>query len=798
MTLAKLIQTSVVRFSNNVFVIDKGEYSKKEYTYQQIYEKSLKITDFFKKQNITKGDKVIIFIPNSSDYVSIMWACALSGVILIPMDINSQTSFLESIYKTTKSKLVFCSIYKSSQKTKNYFIEEIEKIYENHSPKLPTEKMLPSDIFEIVYTSGTTSEPKGVILTQENIYENVLSMTDAITHNTKNMSMLSILPLSHLFEQNLGLFSPIKLGAKITYISSKKTSKIIETIKEEKIDTIVSVPLFLDMLKQKIIIESKKKNINLERIINRKNIFDNFILLQIRKRLSPLKTLIVGGSALSLETEKFWKKLGFIVLQGYGMTETSPVLTCNSTKEYKEGSVGKPLKNIEIKIKDNEILARGKNVFNEYYDNPKKTKEVLEDDWIKTGDLGKFDKEGFLFITGRKKNIIISSSGMNIYPEDIEKVINTNPEIKDSVVLGLNNGKDITAVILCKNKTNIEELKNKINSNLSESQKITQIILWSQEDFPRTTTKKIIRREVEENIKNHKIGKSFQISDDKLKNLISIICKTSVNTLKENIKLVNIGLDSIKRIELITKIEEQFNVDFDEKNINEKTTLSDLRKSIKNYSEEKTISQITFLNSRFFNPIRFLLQEISFTILSIFYRIKLSGKENLPKEKCIFISNHTSMLDTFAIYRALPLKYRINTCPAAAKDFFFENRIIGILGKLALNAFGFSRKEETKQSLKDFGKLIDSNHNILIYPEGTRSRTGKLAEFKDGIGILAREINIPVVPIKIKGLHEILPVGNYWPKFGNVEIKIDKPLKFNKMQSPQEITKILHKKIKEM
>jgi len=156
------------------------------------------------------------------------------------------------------------------------------------------------------------------------------------------------------------------------------------------------------------------------------------------------------------------------------------------------------------------------------------------------------------------------------------------------------------------------------------------------------------------------------------------------------------------------------------------------------------------------------------------------------------------LLDTPTIYKALPVKYRLNTCPAAAKDFFFKNKAIGILTKLTFNTFAFSRKGNSASSMKDLGKLLNEKRNVLIYPEGTRSRSGKMAEFKEGIGIIARETNIPIVPIKIKGLYEVLPVGKSWPKSGNVEIRIGKPITFNKMNSPQEITKILHKKIEEL
>lgn len=796
MTLAELIKKSVNNFSNNIFLVDKGDYTKKEYTYKEIYEKALKIANYFKENNIAKGDKVITFMPNCSDYVSVIWACALSGVILIPLDINSQTSFLEKIYNASKTKRVFCSVYKASPKTKNILIEEMDKIYDNYSPKNNSVKIKSSDIFEIVYTSGTTSEPKGVILTQENLYENVLSMIDSITHSTRNMSMLSVLPLSHLLEQNIGLFNAVYLGTKVTYISSKKTSKIIEAIKEERINTIVAVPLFLEIFKQKILNEFKNKKI--ENIEDKNILIRKFLYYKIREKLYPLKTYIVGGSALNIDTEKFWKTAGFRVLQGYGLTETSPVLSCNSSKENKDGSAGKPLKNVEIIIENGEILTRGKNVFKGYYNNPEETKKVFENGWFKTGDLGKLDKENYLFLTGRKKNVIISPSGLNIYPEDIEKVLNSYEAITSSVVMGLNNGKDLTAAVIAKNKINPEIFKINVNTKLSDSQKLTRIIVWPEKDFPRTPTMKILRNKVEEYVKTNKYEDTNSNSEDKLTNLIATICKKNPDNINEKTKLTECGLDSIKRIELVTKIEEIFNTEFNEENINETTTIHTLRNSIKQSNTNKSKSEIGFLNSLVFSPIRFILQEFSFIGLSIFYRTKIIGRENLPEEKCILIANHVSMLDTFVVYKSLPMNYRLTTCPAAAKDFFFENKFLGFMAKMIFNAFGFSRKGNITQSMKDLGKLLDKNNRILIYPEGTRSRTGKLAEFKEGIGVIARETNLPLVPIKIDGLHKILPVGSYWPRFGKVEVKIGKPLKFNKMQSPIGITKILHDKIASM
>lgn len=784
--LKNLIEKSVKENKEKTFIIDCGKYFIKKYSYEEIHNNSLKIVSFFERQGIKKGDRIIVYLPNSSHYVSIIFACAISGVIFVPADFNSNLEFLKKIDKEVEAKLIFCTLFKHYKTKKNFFIEEIEKIYSNFSQTKKEYKINPEDVFEIVYTSGTTSNPKGVVLTNENLYSNVTSMVKSITFNTKNLSMLSILPLSHLFEQNLGLFSPIVLGAKISYLESKKNSEILEKIKKNKINAIVCVPFFLETIKEKVVKETKGK-LNL------------FTKLLIKKKFYPLKYFIVGGSHLSLEVEKFWKNLGFWVLQGYGLTETSPVLTCNSTKFYKEGTVGKPLEGIEIKLENKEIVVRGKNVFKEYYKNKSETKKVKKNDWFYTGDLGEFDEEGFLKIIGRKKNVIISPSGLNIYPEDIEKVIKEFNEVKDAVVLGLNNGKDLVAVLLIKEKINEKELLKKINSKLNPSQRLNKIFIWSEKDFPRTTTLKIIKKSIEERILN-KIPIKKEESEDPLLKIISDICNCNLKNIDKNKKLVELGMDSIKRIELINKIEDFFNIEIEESKINEKTTIKDLRKEIKNPSiKEKSKTGINFLNSKIFNPIRFILQEIAFLGIIPFCDIKVIGEENFPKKNCIIIANHVSMFDSFVLYKIFPWRIRLNCCAAAAKDFFFKNKITGFLGRLTFNAFGFSRKENTKQSLKDFGELLNRGFNILVYPEGTRSRDGKLLEFKEGIGILARESGIDVLPIKIEGLYDILPVGSLFPKKrGKVFVKIGKPIKFSLIQSSEEITKILYNTIKNM
>jgi len=811
--LSELIKEAVENNSQEIFIIERELYRRKIFTYQQIYDHSLSICSYFKARNIGKGDKILIYLPNSSDYVSLLFACALSGVIAVPVDFNSKDEFAEKIYHQVKAKLIFCSIFKQPQKCKKFYQEEFDSIYDNFKPQETNNKLNPKDVFEIVFTSGTTSDPKGVILTNENLYSNVVSSRKLFDFNMGGKAMLSILPLSHLFEQNVGLFLPIGQGVRIVYSQSRKPSKIIEAIKQEKVKTIVSVPLFLESLKEKIEFEAQKQNKlkklqkNLERFSNYSYPVKRLIFHKIYSKLSPLKYFITGGAELSQEVEKFWNNLGICVLQGYGLTECAPVLTGNAVNDKKIGSLGKPLEGIEVKIQDGEIIARGKNIFQGYYNDKEKTHEALKEGWFYTGDLGSFDEDGFLKFVGRKKNIIVSSSGLNVYPEDIEKILNLAPEVRESIVLGLDSGKRLVGCIIPKSKLNDSQnsfLLQRINSKLQPHQILSEIYVWHDDEFPKTSTLKIKRAIVQEAMMSKKTLKKIEKSEDKLVNIISEICKISSARIKESSNLVSLGLDSIKRIELAVKIEEVFNLDFNESGINEKSRVSDLRKMIQVSESEKPQSGINFLNSKFFNFLRAPLQGLAILFGKLIFRLDIKGKENLDiikKEKTpvIFIANHVSMLDTFAIYQVLPFSVRLNTFAAAARDFFFKNYITAAFGRLFFNAFAFSRKENVKQSLSDFGEIINRGSNVLIYPEGTRSRTGKLLDFKAGIGIMAWNVNVPIIPIKLSGLYNIMPVGKTFPNFGKrVTLVIGKPLKFNRTQSFNEITSILHKTLKDM
>jgi len=797
-TLTPLIN-NLKKYNNNIAIINKTEFRTFLYTYSKLHTYIKKFSTFLEKNNIKKGDKIAILNPNSPEYVIIFLGAILKGVILIPIDIRSTNDFIQKILQQTQPKLFFITKYKNLKSNiRRIYIEDLEYLLENTKPSTKKTKINQNQIVEIVYTSGTTGTPKGVILTHKNIASNINSLEKfvKIDHTYR---FLSLLPLSHLFEQTVGLLTPLNSGSSIVYISSLRPSTIMNALKEN-VTNIVIVPRLLQSLKNKII--SKVKNNNKEKQFNfllklaEKIKFKHRKLLfsKIHKKFKNIKFFIVGGAPLDLELEKFWELLGFKIVQGYGLTEASPIISCNLPEERKIGSVGKILPDITVKLgRNNEILVKGDNITKGYYKNKERTKQLFTKAWMHTGDIGYLDKENFLFIKGRQKDMIVTSEGINIYPKDIEEILNKIPGVKESCIVGIKkqNQEEIHAVLLLDNKNKAKQIIKLANSKLSLPQQIQNFTIWHLEDFPRTSTMKIKKNIVLEMLKKKaQPEKIITTKKDKLCSIISRIKNISINKIKPNSKLAyDLKLSSIDRIELISAIEQEFNIDIEEDLITNKTTI----KQLKNIIQKRISKKQPFRRWTLTLPIRiirYIFQILMvFPILKIFCRIKTQGKENLKniKSPVIFVSNHTSHFDTSVILSKLPFRFKTNIAIATWAEFFqapknaifkkLKKRILYNLGTILLNLYMFPRTKGFMKSIKYTGELIDKNYNILIFPEGQRTTNGEINPFKLGIGIIASNMKVPIIPIKIEGLFQILPIGSNFPKKrGKVNLKIGKAL----------------------
>lgn len=770
------------------------------WTYEELQKSTLKTLSFLNKQGIKKGDRIAIYAPNSPWWACVYFACVVSGIVIVPLDFNSRAEFVEKICRLTEAKLLFTNRAAHHFRVKTVSLEDIHLLVNNLPPAPMSRNLTGKSLLEIVFTSGTTGNPKGVLVSQGNIVANISALRQVMPVS-EGMTFLSTLPLSHMLEQSLGLLGPLRFGCTIVYLQTKSSSAILEVMQEHSVNAIVTVPIFLKLLKDNIIREvenngkQKQFYVLLSLAAKLPSQARRLIFQKIHKKLGgKLKFIVVGGAPLDRETELFWENLGVLVLQGYGLTEASPVIACNTITSRKPFSVGKRLPNVSVRLaKRNEILVKGQNITSGYYKNEEATKEAFEKGWFKTGDIGEFDKDGFLFIRSRKKNMMVTSSGQKVYPEDIELILNSISGVEESCVVQL--GERIVAAILPKSTNlNTSELLRKVNGLLSEAQKLDEILMWPGEDFPRTVTLKVIRKEVAKRLGSKAIiSPQKQVGNNDV--LLGILKKISgKEEVSEKSSLVNnLNLSSLDRVELVTLIEESFGIEIDESAITERTTVASLRESLKKSGiQTEKLPFYQWATAPFALFARQMLQPLLFFAIRLFVIIKYEGKENFTKVKypVIFMSNHTSHLDTPAILLGLPQAIRKKTAVAAAMDYFFDTsgplkKTYSLFVTLLLNAYPFSRDKTgfVRKSLKHSGKLLDKGFSILVFPEGTRNSTTHTGRFKIGAGLLALQMKVPIIPVKVKGLDSILPKGANFLKFGKATVSFGKPLYFSENDS---------------
>ncbi len=791
------------KWQNKTAFVHRTGIRRLVFSYSDFYQLSLKAAAWLEQRNIGKGDRVVIWAPNSPWWVVAFFGVILRGGIVVPVDFASGKERAEKIAELTQSKLVFQSINKLEKidKFNNVFIEDLKFLIEDKTASSNIVGVSENDIAELIYTSGTTGDPKGVILTHKNLITNLLQVNQHIPIVTQDYNFLSLLPLSHMFEQMGGLLTPLYRGSSIVYIATLKPSAIMQALSLENIYAMIIVPRLLQALKNSI--EAKLENKKLVRQFKRLIKF-----LVSRKLGRNFKFFISGGSALGLDLGKFWQNLSFVVIEGYGLTECSPVLTANYFDKQKLGSVGKALPGVVLKIiSGGEILAKGENVFGGYWHNEAATREVFnEEGWFKTGDLGAIDWEGWLYIKGRKKDLVVTGAGINVYPEDIEVVLNNLPGVKESCVVGKSGseGEQVHAVLILDESGKAPEaIVREANLKLDSLQQIASWSVWPQGEFPKTATLKIQKFLVREAVLKSSTG-DFSQSTDKLINLIAKATGRPAITVNENSVLVqDLGLTSVARLELVNYLEQEFRVDLDDTLIDQNTTVGFLRKTIKARGKVSSGNFSYWPNTRFGRLIRVICNwAINYPIFFSFVKLEKKGLENLTllNGPALFIANHISYFDHPAVAFSMPRVIRYSTATAAKSEFFHEDKKASKLkwfwkrftyyySLVAFNVFPLPRIAGFRKSLEFMGKLIDNKVNILIFPEGTRSYDGKLLAFMDGLGIVVKELQVPVVPVKIEGIEKVFPRGTAIPKRGAVTVTFGKPHCF-KQESPSQIVEI--------
>ena len=768
--IASLIKYICTKNKKRIAIRNKQGYRTRNVTYAELYDKITKTSRLFEKLGIKKSDKILILGRNCVEWVIVFLSAVSQGIIAVPLDTSSDTAFIKKIIAQTKPKAIFAS-KKIKLGIKTIYFDKLENNIQDLIPK-EVQKIAPKDTAEILYTSGTTDIPKGVVLTNENLLASMDSLTRAV--KLPCLKFISVLPLSHILEQVAGLLIPLYYGSSILYPATFRPAKLTEIIRNKNINAVTCVPAILESLKQ--------PNLN-------KNLGYQFFLIGI------------GGAKLDIDLEKYWKRRCKLVVQGYGLTETAALVTTNTLFRNKTGSVGAKLPGIEIKLDDNEILVKGKNVFKAYYKNKEKTKQVFTNNWFRTGDLGVF-KGQYLYLMGRKKDLIVTKAGENVYPYDIEKVLNSMDGIKESCVIDENG--TIKAVIIPSRRIEPEAVIKKVNLKLMPKQGISAFEIWPKQSFPKTPVGKIKKYLVKKIIKEKKKPKLSYGNK-----LVQIVADITNKKPRPNSTLgYDLLLDSLKRVQLITKIEDEFNIEIPEQKISDSTTVKALEDLIKKQEKIQKFRLEKWQLNPIVASIRRIFQEMFFLrIISIFCHVSCKGIENISaiKEPVIFMPNHQSALDVPCLLRSLPFRMRKKIACAASPSRLYgipppkKAKLIRKLESLFIrifsNTYPFGNEIGIERSLDLTGEVLDRGYSLFVFPEGRRTTDGKIDRFQTGAGFLALNMNAKVVPVKMKGLFEILPIGKFWPRIGKVSITFGKPIEIKNV-SYIEATKIIEGKVK--
>lgn len=780
-------------------------------------------------RNIGPGDRVLFWGENSPEWIAAFYGCLLRGVIVVPIDLKSAPDFVARVQQQVSAKLLLTDDVQPRLKVPQASFSTLADAVANHSDKpYAAHTVKPDDLVEIVFTSGTTAEPKGVCLTHRNLLANLApiekefkeySRWERLVHPVR---FLCLLPLSHVFGQLMGIFIPQLMGGEVYFRESYKPSQIVTEIKKQRINVVVTVPRVLETLREKVM--NEVPTAQLAKADDRHFLRNWWAFRKIRRRFGwRFWAFITGGATLEPDTEAFWRRLGYAVVQGYGMTETASLASLSHPFRTRQGSIGKPVAGQELKLSDNgEILVRGANVSPGYWSNG--IKPIADDEgWIHTGDIGEVGPEGNVYFRGRSKDTIVTAAGLKIFPTDLENALDRQPEIRASAVIPLpgSKGTEALAVLIPRDeRSDLEPAVKRANDSLAEFQRIRHWVVWPRTDFPRTVgTRKVIKGQVAEAVRPMLAARQSLVAAQNGPAPLSLpvitrIAGAQAAHLDLSANLADdLKLDSLGRVELLSALEDQYQIELDEAAITEATTIGDVERIVSQTKSEAVAYPYPKWAMRFpmtwIRPIVYHMFLWPLTL--IMCRVRVVGGERLENVKgpALLISNHITDVDAALIVSALPLRWRLRLAiamsgerlrdwryPPATMGWFWrlKAKVSYVLAAGLFNVFSLPRQSGFRQSFTYAGEAMDHGWSVLIFPEGTETTDGQLQPFRAGIGLLASELNVPIIPIMLRGLFDLKQKRQFFVRPGTVSVTFGEPITFPRGLTPAEITKELERR----
>jgi len=793
------------RARGGFLVYDDG-FRSRTHSYEEVGRAARGFAARLHETGLRKGDAVVFWSENRPEWISAFWGCLLGGVVVVPIDYRSSPDFLARVSRIVSAKLVL--VGQDVPNIQTPLEADIWRLHELDWPDgvPPPVDIARDDVAEIIFTSGVTAEPKGVVITHRNILANILPVeAEVAKYRTYGrpffpIRFLNLLPLSHMFGQAMATFIPPMLPGVVVFMRGYNPTDIVTQVKTRRISVVVCVPKILDVLREHVLRIAPEA----ARPSPRRHWLARWWHFRRVHRLFGLKfwAFVVGAAPLEGVLESFWSELGFVVVQGYGLTETAPIVSLNHPFGTKKGSVGKAMPGVEVKIAgDGEILVRGENVTRGYFHADEETARAFEDGWFHTGDIGEIDPKGELFIRGRKKEMIVTPEGLNVFPEDVERVLNRISGVRDSAVVGVSSGGEerVSAALVLDQGVDVDTVVREANARLADQQKIRRAVVWPEPELPRTEgTRKLKRAAIREFVAGGTPVRTSTRGEDPLAALVAKYAGRG--DLAPTTTIDELGMSSLERVELMVALEDAFHTRLDEGAFSEARDLGQLRSLVEKASAgEVSASEPLDFPSWNRSWVARAMRRVSLPtwilpLARVFAWIRVEGRDRLANVRgpVVFASNHQSHMDTPVILAALPARWRYRVATAMAKEFFkahffpeqygrvawATNSLNYWLAALFFNAFPLPQREAgARHTLRYIGELLGHGFSVLIFPEGHRTEAGEIDRFRPGVGMIASRLDVPVVPVRIEGLDKVLHHSWRMARPGRVRVAFGEPLR---------------------
>jgi long-chain acyl-CoA synthetase len=847
-------------------------------TYAELRRMAESVGRWITENKFPLGSRLAILADNHPRWVAAYLGIIASGCAAVPLDTALHDDQVTKLLKDSGTTAVFCDAKHipvvrpaaaelklglilmdpdrmTDQSKREHWLGTLPTIFDSGPGNFKAAASKDDDLASLIYTSGTTADPKGVMLTHSNFIGEVEAVFDWVDLGPSD-ALLGVLPLFHVLAQMANLLLPLVKGSRVVYLETLNTTELLRALSERNITAFAVVPQFFYLIYERLTQEVAKRGaiarkvfagmVAINRALRRIGINAGPILFRkVHDTLGPkMRYLVTGGSRFDPGIARAFHDLGIDVLQAYGLTETTAGIFANSPHDNEIGSVGKALTGAEGKIVDpqpqedsppvGEVAVRGPMVMKGYWNRPDATVAVLRDGWFLTGDLGYFDSHGHLFLTGRKKEVIVLSNGKNVYPEEIEAYYLKSPYIKELAVMGLEGkpgeGGDRLHAVIVPNFDTLRQRKivnakeairfdiEGLSPGIASTKRIGSYEIW-QEDLPRTTTRKIKRFEVEKRVRanqSKKVADDSELPAEKpltadetawleqpnVHRALKIVREAASNapaTLRPNLNLdLDLGFDSMQRVELLSRLEEELGGNVEESQLTEIYTVRDLVDAVLQSAASGaggSGTRVTFagwksilaeepddpevlalahpnrINDTFWYLVTRLMQVVALDL----FHLKVTGLEKLPKDgPCIISSNHQSYLDPLILASILPPETFFRAFAVGTSEIFGTGMMRRLARSIKVVVVDPDANLVPAMRAGAFG--LRHGMALVLYPEGERSIEGTPRVFKKGAAILSIHLQVPIVPVAIEGFYEVWPRNQKFRGFAPLKMAFGDPI----------------------